>query len=222
MAMLLTKPNATLLALGFLALALVRSRWRPLVWALVTLAVLSTVGTLAFPGWFRHLSEPGFGRGLIWLTDGPDRIVSRRRLCTAVHWLEGLGVGPTAAWIIYGGLWLLVAGLAWWSWTDRTDHVFWASLGVVATLLVTPYALLYDYVPLAVGLLWVYRSLPPVSGAGRWIVFALLAFAFSVLVWAGPESDGYWLALAMAALLVTVQRSSRVRPAADALSGDAM
>jgi hypothetical protein len=53
--------------------------------------------------------------------------------------------------------------------------------------------------------LWVYQRLSRgVAGVRRWLAIAVLGFMFSVLLWAGPEYDGYWLALGMWALLILV------------------
>jgi hypothetical protein len=46
------------------------------------------------------------------------------------------------------------------------------------------------------------------AGVWRWIAVVLLTFMFSVLLWAGPEYDGYWLALGMAALLLLTGRKT--------------
>ncbi len=202
MALLLTKPNVMLLAVLYLVISSRRTRQRALLWALIWLGILAGVGTLLFPGWLAGLFQSDFGIGLTRLLDGPDRVLQPRRLCTLLHWLEAWGITGTTAWILYGAL--AVAGLAAWrSPRLRSDRVYGASLGTVLALLLTPYALLYDYTPLIVGQLWVYQRLAQgVVGTRRWLSIAILVFMFSVLLWAGPEVDGYWLALGMWALLL--------------------
>jgi hypothetical protein len=204
LALLLTKPNITLLAFGALALLAARSRRKVLLWTLISLVVLTGVGTLVFPGWLAQLSNPSFGKGLTWLTDGPDRVVQRRRLCTLLHWLEGMGITGAASWVIYAVvvgtvLWLLVRSRG-----QGSDAVYWAGLGSALTLLITPYALLYDYTTLVVGQFLVYKRLPEMGSRRRWIAIGVLAFMFSLLLWVGPEYDGYWLALGMTSLLLLV------------------
>jgi hypothetical protein len=201
MALLLTKPNVTLIAFALLALSLARKRRRVVMWALICLGLLAGVGSALFGGWMAQLADPNFGQGLNWLTDGPGRVVHRRRLCTFLSWLEGWGVSGPAAWVAYGGLAAVGLGAVWRSQLWWSDPVFCAALGTTIALLLTPYALLYDYSPLIVAQLWVYRHVARVSDARRWGAWAILAFMGSVLIWAGPEYDGYWLALGMGSLL---------------------
>jgi hypothetical protein len=208
MALVLSKPNVTLLGFACLALALRHTRRRAVIWALAWLAVLTVVGTALFPGWLAHLTRPDFGLGLTWLTDGPDRVVERRLHSTWLHWLEAMGVGGPVAWGLFGGMAL---ACIWWVVSllrARSDTVFATSVGLTCTLLLTPYALLYDYAVLVVGLLWAYRQLTQsVATARRWGAVAVLVFMHSVLFWVGPEYDGYWLALGMAALLLVLGTS---------------
>lgn len=209
MALLLTKPNVTVLAFFYLALFLRNTHRKAVTWALVWLGILAGGGTLLFPGWLTRLFQPDFGIGLTWLLDGPGHVVQQRRLCTLLHWLKGWGITGAPAWVFYGLF--VVAGLtlAWRSPWLRTDRVYGASLGVALTLLLTPYALLYDYTPLIVGQLWVYRRLSRgVTGVRRWLALGLLVFMFSVLLWARPEYDGYWLALGMGVLLLLLGRGA--------------
>jgi hypothetical protein len=69
---------------------------------------------------------------------------------------------------------------------------------------------MYDYAVLIVGLLWTYHRLGQgVSGLKRWLSIAILMFLFSVLLWAGPEYDGYWMAVGMGALLAILGAAGR-------------
>jgi hypothetical protein len=219
MALLLTKPNVMLLAVVYLLLSARPTRQRALLWALIWLGVLAGVGTLLYPGWLARLFQPDFGVGLTWLLDGPDRVLKPRRLCTLLHWLEAWGITGATAWVLYAALALAGLTLAWRSQRLRSDRVYGASLGTVLTLLLTPYALLYDYAPLIVGQLWVYQRLAQgVVGARRWLSIAILALMFSVLLWAGPEVDGYWLALGMWALLLLLGAGPSTRFSSGAIS----
>jgi len=202
MVLLLTKPNATLLAFVYLAFASRRIRPKAALWTLLWLVVLAGVGTLLLPGWLARLWDPDFGLGLTWLTDGPGRAQSPRRLCTLPFWLAQWGIRGAPAWIVYAGLTAAGLWLAVTSRRLRSDLVYGTSVGATFTLLLTPYALMYDYAVLIVGLLWAYRRLGQgVTGLKRWLSVAILAFLFSVPLWAGPEYDGYWLAVGMGALL---------------------
>jgi hypothetical protein len=203
MALLLSKPNATFLAFVYLVIFSRRTHRQATIWALIWLGLLAGVGTLLVPGWLTRLFQPDFWVGLIWLQDGPDRVLHQRRLCTLLHRLQGWGITGATAWFLYGVLAVTGVTLAWRSSWLRANRVYGASLGIALTLLLTPYALLYDYVPLVMGQLWVYKRLSHgATGTRRWLAIALLAFMFSVLFWAGPEYDGYWLVLGMWGLLI--------------------
>jgi hypothetical protein len=220
MALLLTKPNATLLAFVCLVFVSRRARPKAALWTMLWLAVLAGGGTLLLPGWLAQLGDPDFGLGLTWLLDGPGRAQSPRRLCTLPFWLAQWGIRGAPLWIVYAGL--TVAGL-WLAVTSqrlRSDLAYGASVGATFTLLLTPYALMYDYAVLMTGLLWAYRRLGQgVTRLERWLSIAILAFLHSVLLWAGPEYDGYWLAVGMGALLAILGAAVREPGAGEGFSG---
>jgi hypothetical protein len=210
MALLLTKPNVTFLAFAYLAFASRRTRPRAALWTMLWLVVLAGVGTLLLPGWTAQLWDPEFGMGLTWLMDGPGRVQHARRLCTLPFWLAQWGIQGAPVYVLYGalaaaGLWLAIT-----SQRLRSDLAYGTGVGMTFTLLLTPYALMYDYAVLIVGLLWVFRRLGQgVTRLKRWLSLAILAYMYSVLLWAGPEYDGYWLALGMGALLAILGVTDR-------------
>ena len=112
-------------------------------------------------------------------------------------------------------MYMSLPACAWWLWRvlrcrlrdpEGDDLAYGASVGATCTLLLTLYALMYDNTVLVVGLLWAYRRFGQVTkGARRWAGIGLLIFMHSVLFWAGPAYDGYWLILAMAALLLLLR-----------------
>jgi hypothetical protein len=108
---------------------------------------------------------------------------------------------------------LIGVAALWWVWTlvrARRDLGFVASVGGAVTLLLTPYALLYDYPMLIMAALWFYREWPGLRSAPRWIGGAVYLFMVSIPIWAGPEYHGYWLALGAIALLAIADRGKRV------------
>jgi hypothetical protein len=217
-ALLLTKPNATLLAFVYLAFVSRRTRPKAALWTLLWLVVLAGAGTLFLPGWLARLWDPDFGLGLTWLTDGPGRVQSPRRLCTLPFWLAQWDIRGAPVWMVYAGLTAAGLWLAVTSRRLRSDLVYGAGVGATFTLLLTPYALMYDYAVLTVGLLWAYHRLRQgVTGLKRWLSIAILVFLFSVLLWAGPEYDGYWLAVGMGALLAILGAADREQGAGGSL-----
>lgn len=65
MALLLVKPNITLIVVTGISLWLLRkAQWRPVLVMLLTLVVLLSISTAITPNWFQPFTEQGFGRGL--------------------------------------------------------------------------------------------------------------------------------------------------------------
>ncbi len=202
LALALTKPNATFVFVGALLIWLARRHsWRPLAAFALALAVLVIISSLLMPGWWAHLAEPGFGRGLTEELDGPGRVVAERINTTLLDWLERLGVLPPAAWFVYGmAAFVALAALAWAVFT-QSDAALVASVAIAAGFAVTPYALQYDFPPLVLPLFFALRELTARPGAARWLGVGGLAAMISVLFWQRPISDGYWLVLLTAGLL---------------------
>jgi drug/metabolite transporter (DMT)-like permease len=82
-----------------------------------------------------------------------------------------------------------------------------AALATALGLLLTPYALQYDYPPLVLALFWVYGAFPRGRSLQRWLALAVLVFVFSVPLWERPVYDGYWMLLGIAGLLVYLNAS---------------
>ena len=73
-------------------------------------------------------------------------------------------------------------------------------------LLVTFYALQYDYPPLILALFWSWRALPRAPKVARWAAGAILAFVLSVPLWEHPVYEGYWILLGILAMLLLLNR----------------
>jgi hypothetical protein len=127
------------------------------------------------------------------------------RLNTVLRdWLGQWGLAGVSYWVVWG---LLAAGggLAYWlAWRRGADEVYLAALAGALGLVLTPYALQYDYPPLALALFWIYDAWSPMRLPGRWIVVAVLLGVFSVPFWERPVYDGYWIALGIAGLLIAL------------------
>jgi hypothetical protein len=211
LALLLTKPNVTWLTALTLGLIYLGGQRRAVWWALGSFAVLLLVSTAIVPTWFTHLTEPNFGDGLRFTLDGPDRVGSARLATTLHDWL-GQWTGSRSIYVL---LWsLLAAGSGWilWrAWRRRTTEVYRVALSGALGLLLTPYALQYDYPPLALSLFWIERSLPRARPLARWGALAILVFVASVPLWERPVYDGYWMLLGILALLMSLNTSIWVR-----------
>jgi hypothetical protein len=101
-------------------------------------------------------------------------------------------------------------------------RVIWKSKSLlevtIAALLVsfaiTPYALQYDFPPLAIVLFWALA----ISGQQKagWIPAIMIAFITSVLIWERPISDGYWIVIGLSVLTVWLFMRSKGQAAAQA------
>jgi hypothetical protein len=189
-------------------------RQRPAAWwTLAVLAALLLFSTWIVPGWWTHLGEPNFGAGLQYELDGPQQVVAIRLNTVLRDWLGQWGLVGTAYWIVWGLL-AAASGLALWlAWRNEADATYMAALASTLGLLLTPYALQYDYPPLALALFWIYVALPRERSFQRWAALAVLAFVFSVPFWEYPVYDGYWILLGIAGLLVALHAPRWRRPA---------
>ena len=202
LSLLLTKPNVTWLMVPCLGLLYWRRGRRAVWWALATVAVLLVASTLVLPGWYRELARPDFGAGLTMQLDGPYRVESERLNTVLSDWLRPWGISGTLYWVIWGVLALGGGTVMWLSWQNADEDAYWLCLASAVGLLITPYALQYDYPPLVLGLFWIWRALPKAPRALRWAGVAILAFVFSVPIWEQPVYEGYWILLGVLSLLL--------------------
>jgi hypothetical protein len=206
LALLLTKPNVTWLAVPVLWFVYWKHQRPAAWWALGVLAVLLLASTAVLPGWWMRLGEPDFGAGLKEELDGPQRVVALRLNTILRDWLGQWNITGFSDWIVWG---LMAAGSGaalWLAWRNRADAVYLVALSFCLGLLLTPYALQYDYPPLALALFWVLGALPRQRPVLFWGGLAVLAFVYTVPLWEHPVYDGYWIVLGVASLLVAYHR----------------
>jgi hypothetical protein len=207
MALLLTKPNVTWLTVPTLGLVYWQRQRRAVWWAAAVLFALLLVSTAIVPAWPKHLTEPDFGAGLRFELDGPDRIKSIRLNTVLRDWLGQWTDSQLTYWLVWG---LLAVGSGWVLWRARragTGEVYRVALSSALGLLLTPYAMQYDYPPLALAFFWIGRSLPWDRPLALWGGLSVLAFVFSVPLWEWPVYDGYWMLLGIVGLLVSCNAS---------------
>jgi hypothetical protein len=209
LALLVTKPNVVWLTALFFGLFYLRRQRRAAWWALGVLVALLAISTLILPGWYRHFTEPGFGAGLTQELDGPDRVKSGRLNTVLSDWLRTWQIRTDG--VVYWAAWsLLAAGSAvvlWLAWCRVEDEAYLMSLVGGVGLLLTFYALQYDYPPLLLALFWIYRAWSRAPPWRRWVSAACLALAFSVPLWEHPIYDGYWILLGMLASLLLLNEA---------------
>jgi hypothetical protein len=213
LALLLIKPNITLIPVMAIAIWLMRRRnWRPVVSMCVLTLGLLVAASLVTPNWYQSLVQPGFGQGLFDRMDGPGQLAGPRLHTTLGDWLTMFGVSgftsrAIAILAFFGGL-VFLASIVW------KSHSL--TLVVVASLLagfaITPYAFQYDYPLLTLVLFWAIALAR--HGRQQWtpiVAAAIVVFIASVPFWERPISDGYWMVIGLVGLTAwswyNVQRS---------------
>lgn len=206
LALMFTKPTAGGLAAAAVLVWAAR-QGRPAVWrtAALVLAGLLAVGTALVPGWLSAAIQPGFGRGLTQVLDGPLAVTGVRLNSTLLDWLSTLGLTGPLAWSIYAAAaGAALAATGFFAWRSASPALA-ASVAVAAQFWASPYALQYDFPLLAWALFWALSAGPSRPGwtapwrAGAAVLVLGLA---SVPVWERPISDGFWMVIAVTALLL--------------------
>jgi hypothetical protein len=204
---LLTKPHVAWLVVPFLGWFYFGHQRQAVVWALALLVGLVLISTALLPGWYTRLTEPYILTGLGNVLDGSEQAVSRRLNTVLRDWLGQWGIAGALYWTILGGL-VIGSGLVLWlAWRRKSGLAYMTALTTTVGLLLTPYALQYDYALLVLALFWVYRSLSRARPQLWWIALLILAAIFSVPIWEHPVYDGYWIVLGIALLLVLLNGS---------------
>jgi hypothetical protein len=188
----LTKPQATGLAILFLGLWLLVRKPRFVGWAIGWIAVLSVFASLVIPTWW-NVSGEGLGQGLKYQLEGPGQIDSVRVNSTVYDFLSHvLHVPVPVQYLVVFLIGVVGLGPTLFAWRRLRDVAAVTSAATMMTLLLTPYALQYDYVPLTIPLFWVFSQMDSLQLVTRLAVVALLSFGFSVVVWQDWSYQGYW------------------------------
>jgi hypothetical protein len=194
----LTKPQVTLLMVLCLALWLLRRRPSALAWGAAWGIALLGAATLVLPRWWQF-DTSGFGQGLTEALNGPGVVTGTRVAATTYDWLRyTFGVGGTARILIAAVFWLAGIALVVLSWKRTRDPAYLAAASLLLTLLVTPYALQYDYVPLALPFLLTLKHLPGLKPRLRMAAIAPLAAGIFVLYLAKFQYQAAWIMIFVA------------------------
>jgi glycosyl transferase family 87 len=209
LALALIKPNVMLLPVVVLAAWLIRNQnWRPVLVAAATLIALIIVTTALTPEWYQPFFQPNFRQGLTQVLDGPNKVTAARINTTLLDWLQWLSLPKMARYLIYSavllaGLW--VVGVRAW----RSKSILEvAAVSVLVSFAVTPYALQYDFPPLAVVLYWALAA--SAYAMPKLIPILIVLFIASVLIWERPISDGYWIVIGLSVLAAWSSRAATV------------
>ncbi len=211
LALLLIKPNITLVVVLGICLWLIRKgQWRPVLVMAGTILVLLAVSTLITPDWFRPFSESGFGRGLTMVMDGPGKIVAVRMNTTMLDWMANMNVPANLRIIVYG-ISILIAAAVFFLISLRSQSLLEIiSLSLLISYAITPYALQYDYPPLVITLFWAL-SLPMSTRLAGQINVLLTAFIFFASMWQPSIAFRYWMVVGLIALVINTLYYSKIR-----------
>jgi len=202
MALLLIKPNITLLVVIGISLWLLRKgQWRAVLVMVAALVVLFSISTWITPDWFQPFLKKGFGQGLTVVLDGPDRVIALRLNTTLLHWLAAIGVERQFHMLIYGICIFLGVLIFFWAVYRSQSLLELVSILLLISFALTPYALQYDYSSLVIVLFWAL-SLCVSSNKALGIALLLTGFIFSVIFWQQNIAWGFWIVVALTALAI--------------------
>lgn len=206
-----TKPQVTILTVVLLGIWLLFRKPRAVLWASGWLIALVILASVAIPHWW-EFERSGLGQGLMYQLDGADRIVSKRVNSTAYDFFSHVfHIRSPLQYLAIAGIGLFGVGLVGFVWYRFHDPAPLTASLMMLTLLVTPYALQYDYVPLTVALLWIFMHMSLLQPRTCVVVAAILLSSFSVLVWQEWSYQGYWQLLGIfVVFLIVVVKSSRL------------
>ncbi|HMB23243.1 MAG: glycosyltransferase family 87 protein, partial [Chloroflexota bacterium] len=202
MALLLIKPNITLIVVTGLSLWLIRKhQWQPILVMMLSLGILLAISTWITPDWYKPFFDEGFGRGLTAVLDGPDKVIALRISTTFIDWLKTLGVARQwlapmyAMAVITGSIVFFIA-----IWYSRS-FLQVLSISLLVSFALTPYAMQYDNPSLVIVVFWAL-SICSSSRKGIQVGALLAAFIFSVIFWQKNISWGYWIVLGSIVLAI--------------------
>jgi hypothetical protein len=212
LALALIKPNIMLVPVVILSIWLIRNKiLRPVLVLSGMLAGLVLLTTIITPDWYQPILQPNFSQGLTEVLDGPGKTTGVRLNTTLLDWLKMFQVPEMRRSIIYG---VVIAVCL--TWIVRAIWKSGSFMEVTVTALlvnfaITPYALQYDFPPLAVCLFAGLAAFRKTES--RLVSILITSFMASVLFWERPISDGYWIVICLCILVVWGMKNKNNMPA---------
>lgn len=207
LALALIKPNVMLLPVAAIAAYLIIHRnWRPVLVAFGISIALILSTTALTPGWYGPFFRPAFGLGLTKVLDGPNLVTDTRLNTTLLDWLKWFGIPGTPRSVIYA-MALFVAIWVLGRTTLRSKSILEVAVtGLLVSYAITPYALQYDFPPLAIAMFWALSITGHVES--KLVPILVLTLITSVLIWERPISDGYWIVVGLSILAAWARTAS--------------
>lgn len=206
LALLLIKPNITFLPFMVLCGYLWFRERSIVLRAIAVVGMLFLISTAVIPGWWAPILEGrlpnGWNQGLTGF-----EVDARRLTTTTSDFLDyNLGIQGAPAVLVELGIGLFSACLIW---RGRHDVLYDSLLAIPLGLMLTPYAMQYDYALLIPAFLWVLHRSPQISRSKQIALVAGLVFLASVLLWEKPISDGLWMPMTLIVLLLVAAPTAR-------------
>lgn len=207
-----TKPQITAMTVVILGFWLSLRKPSAVLWAGGWLVILVILASIAIPHWW-EFDTTGFGQGLAYRLDGTEGIVSKRVNSTVFDFISYVfHIEPPLQYLLAAGIGLIGLLLVGFSWYHYHSPQVLVAASTILALLITPYALQYDYVPLTIPLFWILRRMSSLHRATRLIVAVSLFPSFSVLVWQRWSYQGYWQLLGIFVAFLAVMVNDAVTP----------
>jgi len=193
-----SKPNITMLAVIALGLFYLSKQRKSAIWAIETVSILVIITNLIIPGWSGYYLAPNFGEGAHNQLEGPGIIAGKRFTVTLLDWLPQFGIqgqGYTIIWII-----LMLAGLflLWRAWKHQ-DALLLTAVAVTLNMVLTPYAMGYDFPVLALPFIWILNQL---KNKRNYIPSVIILVALLIIPFFERISyDAYWITLGLFSLV---------------------
>jgi hypothetical protein len=211
MALLLIKPNITLVVIvGICLWLLLRRHWQPVVVMVLVLVGLLILATVVTPDWYQPFFSDGFGQGLHVVLDGPELIVAQRINSTLLDWLAIFGLERRLSIAIYGMITL--AGMITFLWSVFRSRTILHLVGMLllVSYSITPYVLQYDFPPLAIVLFFWGALCNSSSKKTQWVGLMLAGFVLSVIFWQQNIAWAYWMVIGLIVLMIWGEYQERI------------
>jgi hypothetical protein len=154
-------------------------KWKVILWAALSTLALAAASTLMLgtASWIAFLDSASRINDAILTTGRTDF----SKLQSLYGYLRALGFGTEAAWLAHGGFALMLAAGVAWIWRSDASFDLKAAVIAAATILASPYAYIYDFVMLAIPLVFLGRT----GFSGR--EFAVVTAAALLVGWGPAE-----------------------------------
>ena len=152
-------------------------RWRVVGWAVLSALILCAISAAVFgtSTWIAFFDSIARINGAILTAGGTDF----SKLQSLYGYVRALGGGSEMAWLAHGALVLFLAAFVGWLWRSDAPFDLKAAALSAATVLASPYSFIYDFVALAVPIIFLGRA----GFSNRELTFVIAA---ALLVGWGP------------------------------------